>query len=122
MGVRILERLIGIVAGLLGVALLVAAVARSEVQVALYGAVPVMVLALIVVSIPVLFFVLLLGGTGMDQVIWALAICAASGRPTRCTPGGERRCDGTCSLARRPPRRGRAWRARAPAPTARRPR
>jgi ABC-type transport system involved in multi-copper enzyme maturation permease subunit len=40
-----------------------------------------MVLALIVVSIPVLFFVLLLGGTGIDQVIWALAICAASALP-----------------------------------------
>jgi ABC-type transport system involved in multi-copper enzyme maturation permease subunit len=40
-----------------------------------------MVLALIVVSIPALFFVLLLGGTGMDQVIWALAICAASALP-----------------------------------------
>jgi ABC-type transport system involved in multi-copper enzyme maturation permease subunit len=40
-----------------------------------------MVLALIVVSIPALFFVLLLGGTGMDQVIWALVICAASALP-----------------------------------------
>jgi ABC-type transport system involved in multi-copper enzyme maturation permease subunit len=40
-----------------------------------------MVMALIVVSIPVLFFVLLLGGTGMDQVIWALVICAASVLP-----------------------------------------
>ncbi|HET6328032.1 MAG TPA: ABC transporter permease [Planctomycetaceae bacterium] len=39
------------------------------------------VMALIVVSIPVLFFVLLLGGTGMDQVIWALVICAASALP-----------------------------------------
>ena len=40
-----------------------------------------MVMALIVVSIPVLFFVLLLGGTGIDQVIWALVICAASALP-----------------------------------------
>ena len=39
------------------------------------------VMALIVVSIPVLFFVLLLGGTGIDQVIWALVICAASALP-----------------------------------------
>ncbi len=40
-----------------------------------------MVMALIVVSIPVLFFVALLGGTGTDQVIWALVICAASALP-----------------------------------------
>jgi ABC-type transport system involved in multi-copper enzyme maturation permease subunit len=40
-----------------------------------------MVLALIVVSIPALFFVLLLGGTGIDQVVWALVICAASALP-----------------------------------------
>jgi ABC-type transport system involved in multi-copper enzyme maturation permease subunit len=40
-----------------------------------------MVMALIVVSIPALFFVLLLGGTGMDQVIWALVICVASAVP-----------------------------------------
>jgi len=37
-----------------------------------------MVMALIVASIPVLFFVSLLGGVGVDQVIWSLAICAAS--------------------------------------------
>jgi ABC-type transport system involved in multi-copper enzyme maturation permease subunit len=40
-----------------------------------------MVMALIVVSIPVLFFVSLLGGTGTDQVIWALVICVASALP-----------------------------------------
>ena len=45
-----------------------------------------MVFALIVVSIPVLFFALLLGGTGIDQVVWALAICAASALPAVFAP------------------------------------
>lgn len=37
-----------------------------------------MVMALILASVPVLFFVSLLGGVGVDQVIWSLAICVAS--------------------------------------------
>ena len=36
------------------------------------------VLVLLTASIAVLFFVQLLGGVGIDQVIWSLAICAAS--------------------------------------------
>ena len=37
-----------------------------------------MVMVLILASVPVLFLVLLLGGVGIDQVLWSLAICAAS--------------------------------------------
>jgi ABC-type transport system involved in multi-copper enzyme maturation permease subunit len=37
-----------------------------------------MVIVLILASMPVLFLVLLLGGVGIDQVFWSLAICAAS--------------------------------------------
>ena len=37
-----------------------------------------MVMVLVLASMPVLFLVLLLGGVGIDQVLWALAICAAS--------------------------------------------
>jgi ABC-type transport system involved in multi-copper enzyme maturation permease subunit len=37
-----------------------------------------MVMVLVLASTPVLFLVLLLGGVGIDQVLWALAICAAS--------------------------------------------
>jgi len=37
-----------------------------------------MVMVLVAASIPVLFFVHLLGGVSSDQVIWSLAICAAS--------------------------------------------
>lgn len=37
-----------------------------------------MVIVLILASMPVFFLVLLLGGVGVDQVFWSLAICAAS--------------------------------------------
>ena len=37
-----------------------------------------MVMVLILASVPVLFLVLLLGGVGIDQVLWSLAICVAS--------------------------------------------
>jgi ABC-type transport system involved in multi-copper enzyme maturation permease subunit len=37
-----------------------------------------MVMVLVLASVPVLFLILLLGGVGIDQVLWALAICAAS--------------------------------------------
>jgi ABC-type transport system involved in multi-copper enzyme maturation permease subunit len=37
-----------------------------------------MVMVLILASVPVLFLVLLLGGVGIDQVLWSLVICAAS--------------------------------------------
>jgi ABC-type transport system involved in multi-copper enzyme maturation permease subunit len=37
-----------------------------------------MVMVLILASVPVLFLVVLLGGVGIDQVLWSLAICAAS--------------------------------------------
>ena len=37
-----------------------------------------MVMVLVLASMPVLFLVLLLGGVGIDQVLWSLAICAAS--------------------------------------------
>lgn len=37
-----------------------------------------MVMVLLLASLPVLFLVALLGGVGIDQVIWSLAICAAS--------------------------------------------
>jgi ABC-type transport system involved in multi-copper enzyme maturation permease subunit len=37
-----------------------------------------MVMVLVLASAPVLCLVLLLGGVGIDQIVWALAICAAS--------------------------------------------
>jgi ABC-type transport system involved in multi-copper enzyme maturation permease subunit len=37
-----------------------------------------MVMVLVLASVPVLFLVALLGGVGIDQVLWSLAICVAS--------------------------------------------